>query len=137
MKLSQLLNVAMGNTFRKCFSCFRALEDWVLHPGTYQFTALNQKPIMIVLWVFTVLNVYTDTINHSKHHLLNHKKAQNYFPVFTREPKASWKNCSSNFIYILSRILKKQLKVYPLMYNNVSDDVTEFEQFGFIKNAKI
>ena len=38
---------------------------------------------------------------------------------------------------MLPRILKKQLKVYPLMYNNVSDDVTEFELFGFIKNAKI
>ena len=42
-----------------------------------------------------------------------------------------------NFIFILTRILKKQLEVQRLMYSNVYDDITDFEVCGFTKNTNI
>ena len=42
-----------------------------------------------------------------------------------------------NFILVLSRFLKKQREVYLLMFNNVYDNITDFQVFEYTKNTKI
>ena len=69
----------------------------------------------------------------------NHKRAidrakssrtKNELEMFVISCTKFW----SNFILILLRIVKKQLKVQLLLLNNAYDDVMDFEGSGFSKN---
>ena len=49
------------------------LEEWVLNPGSFYLTTINQKPVMMSLWFFNFLKVCIKTIKNSKHDLKNYQ----------------------------------------------------------------
>ena len=48
----------------------------------------------------------------------------------------SFTNIWLSFIFTLCMILKKQSKVYPLMWNNVYNDVPDFEVLDDVSKLK-
>ena len=147
------MEIVLGNIFRK------TLESWVLDPGLFQFIILPNLMKHQLWWAFSLLVFWKCTLRQSKNGIIinqkltgriillfyqNYKRAWNWFSVFTIGINKSCKmyviSCTKtwqNFILILPRTLKKQLKVQHLKYLHVYVDITEFEVSAFIKSTKI
>ena len=68
--LGQLVDIVMGNILKKNFTWFGGLSPKCGSFLSYQPNAINQKPTMMRLWLFTLLKVCIETIKNSKHHEL-------------------------------------------------------------------
>ena len=87
MKLGQLIDIAMSNIVRKIFAWFGGLGPISRPFLVYQPAKINQKPILISFWFFTLLNVRTESFKNNNHHLLKCNKSH-YNAI-------SWKSLSS------------------------------------------
>lgn len=73
----------MGNMFRKHFAKFA---------GICQPTTVNQKPVIMCSWFFTLLKAYTETIKNSTHSL---KTNRSHYSAISSKSKNNLKLVSS------------------------------------------
>ena len=69
MKLWQQ-DLVTRNVFREDFAWYGGLAPKARPTLVYKLTTINKKPILTSLWYFNFSKVYTETIQNSKHNLL-------------------------------------------------------------------
>ena len=66
--------MTMDKTFRKYLARFGGLGSRSKPFLIYQTTTINQKLILMSLWLFTLLKLCTEALKNSKHDLLKTKR---------------------------------------------------------------
>lgn len=72
MKLWQQ-DIVTRNVFREDFAWYGGRPPKARPILVYKPTAINKRPILMSLWYFDFSKVYTETIQNSKHNLLQFK----------------------------------------------------------------
>ena len=68
MKYGYLIVLVMTNVFRETFACFEGLGPKCRPSLIHKSTAVNQQPIMMSLWFFTLLKICTDMTMKNNYH---------------------------------------------------------------------
>ena len=72
MEVGLLIDIVVGNIFRKNVSLIGGLGPKSRHFLIYQPIAINLEPIMMTLWFFMLLKMCTEMTKNSKHQLEIH-----------------------------------------------------------------